>query len=582
MGGSTNAALYARVSSQRQAEGMTIKSQVAALRQRISRDGLAAPEELCVLDDGCSGGTLQRPGLERLRDLIHCGGVDCLYVHSPDRLARNYVHQMVLLEEFSRQGVKVIFLNDDPQHQSAEGNLLRQMQGMIAEYERAKILERTRRGRRYAARQGKVSVLGHAPYGYRYVTKQQGNGEARYEVVLEEAQHVRDIFTWVALEGLSLSRVAKRLTERGVLTRTGKTRWDTATIRGILLNPACTGAAKYGKTRQIPRAPGRRPKRGDPAIPRQATVTQATPPEEQDTIVVPPLIGPTLFTAATERLAENRLRYREQKNGAEFLLGGLLVCSRCGSAYCGRRSKTPNRQDRYVYYRCLGTDKYRHGGEAICANKSVRGLELEAAVWSDVCSLLQDPGRLRRELERRLQHSPPEDLEIASRERSITHLKRRLARLVDAYEQGWLEKADLASRIAHVKERLQREQALQAQREQELVSDAELRVIEGQFNVFATQITAGLADADFALRRRLLQLLVRRIEIDEADVRIVYKVQAPPLPFAQSPDRGFLQHCLRRRHSAQGCRASRLPWVSGRNRNFTPTGLRHLVLPIAH
>ena len=270
------AALYARVSSQRQADEMTINSQVAALRLRLAQDGLSVPEELSILDEGYSGGTLRRPGLERLRDLIHCGGIDRLYVHSPDRLARNYVYQMVLLEEFARHGVEVIFLNDDPQHQSAEGNLLRQMQGMIAEYERAKILERTRRGRRFAARQGKVSVLGHAPYGYRYVTKQQGDGEARYEILLEEARHVREIFTWVALEGLSLSRAAQRLSDQGVPTRTGKARWRTTTIRGVLLNPAYTGAAKYGKTRQIPRTSNHRPKRGDPASPRQEMVAQAT------------------------------------------------------------------------------------------------------------------------------------------------------------------------------------------------------------------------------------------------------------------------------------------------------------------
>jgi site-specific DNA recombinase len=180
MNDNLSAALYARVSSQRQAEELTIDSQVLAIRERMTRDGLGAAADRCFLDEGYSGSVLVRPALERLRDLAHAGGLDRLYVHAPDRLARKYVYQMLLLEEFARHGVQVVFVLGDPQHQSAEGNLLLQVQGMLAEYERAKILERTRRGRRYAAQQGKVSAIAHAPYGYHYVSKHAGGGEARY------------------------------------------------------------------------------------------------------------------------------------------------------------------------------------------------------------------------------------------------------------------------------------------------------------------------------------------------------------------------------------------------------------------
>jgi len=234
-------AAYGRVSSDKQADELTIDSQVAALRQRIVEDGLKLDDELCFLDEGYSGHTLIRPALEKLRDVAHCGGIDRLYVHSPDRLARKYAYQVVLLEELRKCGVEVVFLNDLQQERSPEGELLVQVQGMIAEYERAKILERTRRGRRFAARQGKVSVLGHAPYGYRYVTRHVGGGEARYEVMAEEARVVQEMFAWVALEGLSLSDVVRRLGERGVLSPTGNTRWDRATIRGILMQPALHG-----------------------------------------------------------------------------------------------------------------------------------------------------------------------------------------------------------------------------------------------------------------------------------------------------------------------------------------------------
>jgi site-specific DNA recombinase len=134
-------AAYGRVSSDKQADELTIDSQVAALRQRIVEDGLKLDDELCFLDEGYSGHTLIRPALEKLRDVAHCGGIDRLYVHSPDRLARKYAYQVVLLEELRKCGVEVVFLNDLQQERSPEGELLVQVQGMIAEYERAKILD---------------------------------------------------------------------------------------------------------------------------------------------------------------------------------------------------------------------------------------------------------------------------------------------------------------------------------------------------------------------------------------------------------------------------------------------------------
>ncbi len=535
------AALYARVSSEHQTDELTIQSQVAALRQRISQDGLKLDEELCFLDEGYSGSTLIRPALERLRDMAYCGGIDRLYVHSPDRLARRYAYQVLLLDELRKCEVEVMFLNDFQQERSPEGELLLQVQGMIAEYERAKILERTRRGRRFAARQGKPSALAHAPHGYRYVPRHEGGGEARYEIVPDQARLVQEMFAWVAVEGLSLGDVVRRLAERGVPSPTGKARWDRATIRGILLNPAYTGMAKYGKTRLFPRQNQRRAKRGDPAVPRRNQVAQATALAEQEDIPVPALIRVELFQATALKLEENRRRYREQKKGAEFLLSGLLVCHRCGSAYCGRRHRL--RANEYVYYRCLSTDKYRHGGEALCTNKSVNG-RVEEAVWSDLCALLKDPDRLRREFERRLDEPHQEEVDAAHFQKSIAQLKRRIGRLIDAYENGWLDKAEFEPRMQRVKDRLQREEETLVQHQRIASDDEALRLLFGDFTAFAQQMSEGLEQADFATRRKLLRLLVNRIEVDQDEVRIVYKVQ--PSPFVQAPaSRGFLQDCLK-------------------------------------
>src|SRR5277367_5147900 len=168
-------ALYARVSSESQARDNTIASQVTALRERIAADGFQLEPDHNYVDEGYSGAILFRPALERLRDAIAGGQVERIYVHAPDRLARRYAHQVLLIDEFRRAGTEVVFLNH-PIGGTAEDDLLLQVQGVIAEYERAKILERGRRGRRHAARSGSVSALTGAPYGYRYIGRHAGRG----------------------------------------------------------------------------------------------------------------------------------------------------------------------------------------------------------------------------------------------------------------------------------------------------------------------------------------------------------------------------------------------------------------------
>ena len=155
-------ALYARVSSDQQAEAKTLESHLAEIRTRIAADGFDLAVLLECVDEGYSGSTLVRPALDRLRDVAASGGLDRLYVHCPDRFARDYAYQVLLLEELTHQGVEVIFLHR-PLGQTPEDQFLLQVQGVIAEYERAKFLERSRRGKRHAAQEGRVGMLCHAP-----------------------------------------------------------------------------------------------------------------------------------------------------------------------------------------------------------------------------------------------------------------------------------------------------------------------------------------------------------------------------------------------------------------------------------
>jgi len=211
-------AIYARVSSEAQARENTIASQLASLRERVAADGLWLEPADCFVDEGYSGAILVRPALEQLRDAAASGRIERLYVHAPDRLARRYAHQALLIDELRRAGVEIVFLNR-PIGDTPEDDLLLQVQGVIAEYERAKILERGRRGRRHAARSGSVCALTGAPFGYRYVSRSEGGGVARFDVVEEEARIVRLIFAWVGRERLSLREACRRLQEMNCRTR---------------------------------------------------------------------------------------------------------------------------------------------------------------------------------------------------------------------------------------------------------------------------------------------------------------------------------------------------------------------------
>ena len=231
----TAAAIYARVSSARQAKDQTIGSQLAALRDYAATSRLDVPEEWVFADEGHSGATLVRPALEALRDLAAQGCLDAVLVYSPDRLARKFAYQALLIEELARCGVRVEFVKG-PRGDSPEDQLLIQFQGMFAEYEKAQLMERYRRGKAWRAKSGSVNVLGGAPFGYRYVRKTPESG-ARYEVVPHEAALVAEMFRRYADDGAAIADLGRWLTAEGVRTRTGKERWDRSVIGACSATP---------------------------------------------------------------------------------------------------------------------------------------------------------------------------------------------------------------------------------------------------------------------------------------------------------------------------------------------------------
>ncbi len=220
-------AIYVRVSTQRQAQTQTIEQQLERLQAHAQSQGWELPDENIFRDDGYSGATLNRPGLDQLRDKVKAAEVDRVLVTAPDRLARNYVHQMVLLEELEHAGCEIEFL-DRPMSHDPHDQLLLQIRGAVAEYERTLIAERMRRGRQTKLRAGVLLPWTWAPYGYR-MSPDRPRDPAGVQVEAAEAAVVQAMFAWYAEDHTSLFGLAKHVQTLGLPSPRGKKRWNPAT-----------------------------------------------------------------------------------------------------------------------------------------------------------------------------------------------------------------------------------------------------------------------------------------------------------------------------------------------------------------
>lgn len=552
-------ALYARVSSEQQSKRGTIDSQIAALRERIQADGAQIVEDMCFVDAGVSGATLVRPQLERLRDAAALGTIDRLYILSPDRLARKYAHQALLMEELSSCGVQVVFLNHAI-GTTPEESLLLQMQGMIAEYERAKIAERNRRGKLHGARRGNVNVLSGAPYGYRYIRKQLDGTPARYVIELPQAATVKAIFQWVGLERLSIGEVVRRLTEAGTVTASGKPFWDRSVVWGILRNPAYMGRAAFGKTQVRDHLQLRvRAQRHSADVPKKPYSTTRADPQQWIGIPVPAIVSEALFQSVQEQLAENRKLARQRRDSAPIrLLQGLTVCGLCRYAYYAKKvskAAAKGHQRDYAYYRCVGTDAYRFGGERICDNLQVRTDRLDDLVWQQVVELLRHPDRLKKEYERRLdmmEQNEKNGFDTANLEKQRLQLEKGRSRLIDSYADGIIDKSDFEPKMQQLKNRIdQLDQQIQELRRHGAMQ-SELFLVINRLDEFAMAVTERLDTIDVAMKRKIVLGLVKRVEIHKDEIVIVFRVDPqPPVRSSENSngsDEGAesMQHCRRR------------------------------------
>jgi len=519
------AAIYTRVSSDRQKENHTISSQLAALVEYADSHGYMVPPEWRFQDEGYSGATLLRPGLEAVRDLAAAGHIEVVLVHSPDRLSRKYAYQVLLAEEFSREGVELVFLKA-PSGATPEDQLLVQFQGMIAEYERAQIAERSRRGKRHRAHQGSINVLSGAPYGYRYVRKTDTTA-AYYEVIDAEAIVVRLIYEAYTRQGLSINAIARLLNQREVPTRTETTRWERSTVWGLLRNPAYRGRACYGKTELRPRQRITRPLRQRNGLASRDSANHERPRQDWIEIAVPALVSEETFALAQEQLEQNK-QHSPRRTIEPTLLQGMLVCQCCG--YGLYRTSTQTSARRLYYYRCIGSDAYRHLKGAVCSNPPVRQDQLDAVVWEELMRLLEDPSIIQDELTRRLQAAKNAD-PLKQRQDQLHRDQARLAkgmdRLLIAYQEGLASLEQLRSRMPDLRKQ---DQAIQAEL-QSLETAANdqtkyLRLVE-TLDDFHTRLRERAATLNVTERQKVLRLLVKDILVGRETITIRHSIRMP-------------------------------------------------------
>ncbi len=471
------AALYARVSQDKQRDNYSIPTQLEAMREYCQRNNWQVVKE--YIEDE-SGAKLARPMLDQVREDVTERLFDILVCHDVDRFGRNLGHQIFLEEEFARYGVEVKYVLGDYKD-NPEGRLTKHIKGVIAEYEREKIIERTFRGRLGRAKAGQVNITSRVPYGYVYRSEER---KGWLEIVPGEAEVVKEIYRLYVEDGLSCQGIAEELTERQVATRSGCQQWSPSTIRGILRNETYAGVWHDNKRK---RGKGRNPEEAWIAVP------------------VPPIITRQVWEAAQERIANNREKLR-RRSKYPYLLSGILRCGSCGRAFVGMTS-VPDRDRRpkaYRYYRC--SDSTRTWKEQRCFECRLRAEEADALVWDKIAGALRNPELLVKEYDKQLQAGQDAKLQerFSQIDRELNKLTSKQNRNLDLYTEGEIDMPTLKKR----QEKLRADKASLEREEQALKKIIERSKVDMvSVTAFCQLISQGLDVVTFEEKRQILRLL---------------------------------------------------------------------------
>ncbi|MCP3995807.1 MAG: recombinase family protein [bacterium] len=512
-------ALYARVSDPREKRG-TIESQVELLQTHAQEKGYEVAAAY-VCRDLYTGTELARPELDRLRDGAQAGAFDAVLVHDPDRLSRKYAYQILILEEFERLGISMIFL-EQPPPDDPKSTLLVQIQGAVAEYERTKIAERHRRGKLYRARQGEI-CWNSVPYGYRRIPRQDGS-PAHLLVDEAQAEVVRTVFVWHADEGMSVRQIARRLTREGYATPRGGLHWGETTVHRILHREDYLGVLYYNRSckTSVPSPDG--------GAPRQKRLLR--PRSEWIAISVPPLIDPELFKRSQDRHEPNRQFSPRNLHEERWLLRRLLRCGRCGLKCCcvsGSRSSN-------TYYRC---QEPRLPGQPRCRPNHVRAQPLDELVWEEVRKHLLHPESLIRAQTKILESTSPDasflSTQIENAMKRLAQVRAERRRLLDAYQAGFAEKKEFEGRAETVALRIGTlERELEALEEEHRNATQDHQLLD-RINQFASVITKRLEEMDFHEQQALVRTVLEEVVLCGDTIKLYFKIPLPRPP-ASSPE----------------------------------------------
>ena len=523
-------AIYARVSTERQERQQTIDSQLDALRSWVASNDHILDETHVFRDEGYSGARLDRPGLDALRDVVRDGAVERVAVLSPDRLARRYAYQVVLLEEFRKAGCEVVFLHH-PISQNPNDQLLLQIQGAIAEYERAVLGERFRRGKLQKARDGHY-LTGRAAYGYRYVPR-CGDVPGQLLVDEGEAELVRMLYGWLVDEQMTIRQIIKRLNAGPYLPRSGRHAWSPSTVQHILSDPIYTGTAYANRYTYVPATKPRRI--GAQRSPRtgEATCRRLKPREQWIAIPVPALIDMDIWDRAQAQLARNAALSFRNNTKHNYLLRCLLTCEACGLAMFGITRPATARLPERQYYDCHGKDCILSARTSVCTSRAIKAETIEQAVWQHVAGLLAEPAQLLAQFDRltATEAGSPRDQAAEQRLRSrLERIARADARLLDAYQAEAISLAELTERrrqIAKERQDVERQQEERARlRQQQLQAET----VRSDLTEFCGRMRSRLDQASFADKQAILQLLIERIIVGNGrlEIRHVIPLRPPP------------------------------------------------------
>jgi site-specific DNA recombinase len=509
------AALYARVSTQHQEEDATIESQVAMVEEYARKQGYALRKDLYFLDEAVSGAKLDRPALDRLRDQESEGLYQVIICLSPDRLARVYTLQVLLLEEFRQAGIPVLFVNQPPASDSPQSQLLLGIQGLFAEYERAVIAERMRRGRLHKARQGKM-INPRPPYGYDYILQQETDG-GKWEINAQEAGIVRQIYVWYTQsEPMTLKGITKRLNQGAILPRNQKD-WQTSLVGHILRQTQYTGLAYYNRTQKEYHEVGQARKIGNGK--RLCPVSVPRPNEDWIAIPIPSILEKDTWLMAQERLKTNQQFATRNNRNHRYLLRSLLVCAICGHTLIGRTHTNGD----YSYGCCYGG---KHRAADIPRHTCViQGSLIEALVWNAVVELLKNPTLIAQawgcDETTNLEHGEKERLE--HRLRAVT---RQQERLLDLYQEEQLDKAAYLDRHQRLQEEKKNIQTHLLHFEQGAKSEQIKQELLDDFDQYCQRIQKNLASPNWDLQQEVIRLLIDHVIIGKNEIVIKHIVPA--------------------------------------------------------